>query len=162
MRLYDQVSGAGTRIFPDGKVERGEDVYVYSTSWRLTLPPFCFYPWTTVAPVNRDFTKAAPFRWNLSECRTLPIFIHPTVVRSAREWGLQVLYRLALLCLVRGTRQPALIELAQWHALHERKFPLSGLVGWVRSFAPVKSPKPEQVQWARSVWAEIETEKHPG
>jgi hypothetical protein len=59
MRLYDEVRGAGARIFPDGKVKQGEDVYIYSTSWRMTLPPFCFYPWTTVAPINRDFSKSS-------------------------------------------------------------------------------------------------------
>ena len=64
MRLYDEVRGASTRIFPDGKIEHGEDAYVYSSSWRMTLPPFCFYPWTTVAPINRDFSKAISFRWN--------------------------------------------------------------------------------------------------
>jgi hypothetical protein len=107
MRLYDQVLGTGTRIFPDGKVKHGEDVYVYSTSWRVTLPPFCFYPWTTVAPVNRDFSKAVSFRWNRTERRMLAFFIHSEVIRSVREWGLQPLYKLALLCFVHGSRQPA-------------------------------------------------------
>ena len=128
MRRYDEIRGAGTRIFPDGKVKYGGDVYVYSTSWRLTVPPFCFYPWTTIAPINRDFSKAVSFRWNPSERRIVRIFIHPTVVRTAREWGLEVLYKMALLCFARGTRQPALVELAHHYARHNQSF---RSLGWL-------------------------------
>ena len=88
-----------------------------------------------------------------------PHFIHPTVVRTAREWGLEVLHKMALLCFVRGTRQPALVELAQYHARHNQKFPLAELTGWVKSFAPIKRPKPEQIEWARSAWADIVAEQ---
>ena len=154
-----KVVGAGTRIFPDGRVKHGEDVYVYSTSWRVTLPPFCFYPWTTVAPLDRDFSRAVSFRWNRTERRMLPLFLHSEVGRTVPEWGLQVLYKLALLCFVRGGRQPVLLEIASWHAQHERKFPLAELVRWVKSFAPVKQPKLDQVQWAQGLWAEIEGKK---
>src|SRR5437899_5116644 len=142
MRLYDKVSGAGARIFPDGKVTPGENAYVYSTNWRMTLPPFCFYPWTTVAPINRDFSKAISFRWNRSE-RGMLIFLHSEVVRIVREWGLQPLYKLSLLSFVHGKGQAALMNIGQWHACDERTFPLSELVWSVKSFAPVKWPKPE-------------------
>ena len=158
MRRYDKVVGAGTRIFPDGKVEHGDDVYVYSTSWRVTLPPFCFYPWTTVAPADRDFTKAVSFRWNRTERAMLAFVIHPEVIRTVRKIGLQALYRLALLCFVRGSRQSALQELAQWHTNHKREFPLAGLMLSVKSFAPVKSPSPDQVQWAIGAWTDITNE----
>jgi hypothetical protein len=162
MRRYDEILGAGTRIFPDGKIKHGEDVYVYSTSWRMTLPPFCFYPWTTIAPVSRDFSKAISFRWNRAERGMLAFFIHSEVIKTVRQSGLEVLYRLALLCYVRGSRQPALLEMARWHKGHERPFPLSELVWSIKSFAPVKAPKSEEIQWARSVWAEIEADKRTG
>jgi len=122
----------------------------------MTLPPFCFYPWTTVAPINRDFSKAISFRWNRSERRMLGLFIHPEVVRIVRKWGLSSLYKLSLLCFVHGKGQAAVMNIAQWHARHGRTFPLSELVWSVKSFAPVKSPKPDDIQWARSVWPEID------
>jgi hypothetical protein len=132
MRLYDEVKGAGTRIFPDGKVKYGEDVYVYSSSWRMTVPPFCFYPWTTVVPINRDFSKAISFRWNRDQRNMLGLFLHSEVAKTVRQWGLEPLYKLALLCFARGGGQPAVMNLAQWHARHDRAFPLSELVGSAR------------------------------
>ena len=155
MRRYDEVKGAGARIFPDGKVKQGEHVYVYSTSWRVAVPPFCFYPWTTVAPINRDFSKAISFRWNRSDRNALGLWLHGHVVRVVRQWGLQPVYKLSLLCFVNGKGHAALMSLAKWHASNEQPFPLVELVSSVESFAPVKPPKPEDIQWARSAWLEI-------
>jgi len=163
MRRYDEVKGAGARILPDGKIKYGEDVYVYSSSWRMTVPPFCFYPWTTVAPINRDFSKAISFRWNRDQRKMLGLFLHSEVVKTVRKWGLKPLHKLALLCFAHGGGgQPAVMNLAQWHARHDRAFPLSDLVRSAKSFAPVKWPKPDEIQWAHSAWAEIEREQSTG
>jgi hypothetical protein len=109
MRRYDEVKGTSARIFPDGKVKQDGHVYVYSTSWRVAVPPFCFYPWTTVAPINRDFSKAISFRWNRSDRNALGLWLHGHVVRVVRQWGLQPLYKLSLLSFVNGKGHAALV-----------------------------------------------------
>jgi hypothetical protein len=162
MRLFNEVLSAGALIFADGKVKDGEHVYVYSTSWQMAPPPSCFYPWTTVAPMNRDFSKAISFQWNRDRRWMLLPFLHPEVVGIVRKWRLERLYKLALLSFARGGGQRALMDLAQWHERFSRTFPLSELVRSAKSFAPVKWPKPEQMEWARSAWADIDREQSAG
>ena len=142
-----------------------QDCYVYSTSYRFRFP-FTFAPCTTVAPINRDFSRAVSFLWNRKDRHLLPL-LHLALYEAVQKWGLDRLYRLSVLAFTwrGGSPRVALKILAEGAKQSGDQFLLPELtMQCVRSFAPVKWPSGDQLQEARAVWSGglTKAKKDPG
>src|SRR5205809_6316956 len=130
-----------------------ENCYVYSTSYRFCFP-FTFVPSTTVAPVNRDLSRAVSFMWNRKD-RDLLLFLHQEVERAVEKWGLDEIYRLAVTTFAYpdGAPRMGLEKLAEGFRVNGEEFYFSeALLSGLRSFAPSKWPCPDQLKKARAIW----------
>ena len=72
-----------------------DDSYTYSTSYRFCFP-FTFAPFTTVGPLNGDFSKAISFMWHRKSRQHLED-LHHEVMQAATEHKLVRLYRFSVL-----------------------------------------------------------------
>jgi len=132
-----------------------KDCYVYSSSYRFCIP-FSFAPSTTVGPMNLDFSKAVNILWNRKDRNLLPLLLHHKVCEAARNYGLDRLYRLAVLAFAYpgGRPQEGLQILAEGARQAGDYFPFSAdTMSCMRSFVPTKWPSHNQLEEARAVWS---------
>jgi hypothetical protein len=132
-----------------------KDCYVYSTSYRFCISQFAFAPSTTVGPMNLDFSRAVNITWNRKDRNRLPL-LHHEVCEAARIWGLDQLYRLAVLAFAGtgGRPRDRLETLAQGATQTGDYFPFSaGIMASIRSFVPTKWPSSNQLREARASWS---------
>jgi hypothetical protein len=141
--------------------------FVYSVSRRFSLP-FIFFPCTTVAPMNRDFSKAVSFMWKREE-RGWLAKLHYETLATVMEVRLERLRWLAVLVFVfqdskyknERTSVAALKLLYDYtlpnaeermHAMPgvEKQFPLSAFVlSCLDSLVPVEEVS--HTEWERAV-----------
>ena len=137
-----------------------EDCYVYSTSYTFAFP-FTFAPFTTVAPMDRDFSKAISLMWNGKD-RYLLVPLHTSVCKAVEEWTLFQLYRLSVLAWARGGG-PKSLEALRILALGAKEagdtFPFDdGMLHAVRSFAPRLFPDRYLWQQGKDAWSKWPSE----
>jgi hypothetical protein len=140
----------------------GDDCYVYSTSYRFCFP-YTFSPATTVAPINRDFSRAISFLWNRRDRDLLGLLLHTSLCKAVEEWSLFRLYRLSLLAWARGGGGSESLQALRILAVGAKAagdtFPFDdGILHAVRSFAPTLRPDRYLLQLARNAWSKWPTE----
>ena len=145
--------------------------YVYSVSRRLSLP-WPFWPCTTVAPMNQDFSKAVAFMWKREE-RGWLAKLHYETLATVMEVGLERLRWLAVLGFVfhgrkYGNEDTSVAALKLLHdytlpnaeermpampGVGKAKFPLSPFVlSCLDSLMPVEKVNPSEWEKARVFW----------
>jgi hypothetical protein len=135
--------------------------YVYSTSHRFCFP-FTFAPFTTVGPLDGDFSKAISFMWHRKSRRHLED-LHHEVMQAATEHKLIRLYRLSVLAFTfrdtykgdRGSIAALRLFADGARDSGDDDFPFSPFVlSCLRSFAPTLMPNHDELEKARRVWVE--------
>jgi len=138
-----------------------DDSYTYSTSYRFCFP-FTLAPFTTVGPLNGDFSKAISFMWHRKSRQHLED-LHHEVMQAATEHKLVRLYRFSVLaCTFRDTYKGergtvAALKMFADGAEYggDNDFPFSPFVlSCLRSFAPTLMPNPDELEKARRIWVE--------
>jgi TonB family protein len=105
--------------------------------------------------MNLDFSRAVNITWNRKDRNRLPL-LHHEICEAARIWGLDQLYRLAVLAFAGtgGRPRDRLEILAQGARQAGDYFPFSaGVMASMRSFVPTKLPSSNQLQDARAAWS---------
>jgi hypothetical protein len=130
-----------------------KDCYIYSTSYTFSIL-FPFAPLTTVAPLNLDWNRAVSIMWNRKERDFLPA-LHEAVYKAVSNWGLDPLYRLALLAFTHlGGPHEGLKLLAKSARQAGVQFAFADFtISCMHSFVPRKGPSHSQCEEARGVWA---------
>jgi hypothetical protein len=133
-----------------------DEAYVYSISYRFWIPSM-FAPCTTVAPMNRDFSKAVSFTWKRKERRWLAK-LHYELLATVMEVHLEELRWLAVLAFVfkdsryKGERTSvAALKLLYDCAPTDgdERFPLSSFVLLcLESFVPLW---PSRTEWEKAM-----------
>ena len=104
--------------------------------------------------MNLDFSRAVNITWNRKDRNRLPL-LHHELCEAARTWGLDRLYRLAVLAFAGtgGRPRDRLETLAQGARQAGDYFPFSAdVMACMRSFVPTKWPSSDQLQEARAAW----------
>jgi hypothetical protein len=134
----------------------GPSWYVYSTSYTFNVL-FPGIPATTVAPTERDFSKAISFLWKREQRAQLRT-IHDEVYSAVLTWGLEKLYNLSVLAMAYqkvGPSPDGMKILAAGAKESGDEFPFSDFIlGCLQSFAPTKWPNPEVLKEQQQFWVD--------
>ena len=106
--------------------------------------------------MNLDFSKAVNILWNRKDRNLLPLLLHHKLCEAARNYGLDRLYRLAVLAFAYpgGRAQEGLQIMAEGARQAGDYFPFSpDTMSYMRSFVPSKWPNRNQLEEARAVWS---------
>jgi hypothetical protein len=136
--------------------------YIYSTSHRFCFP-FTFAPFTTVGPLDRDFSKAISIMWNRKDRGQLRA-LHDDLMNSLIGHRLQRLHEMSVMAFAfKGTYKGERGSMAAVKWLADDGFvagsdhlPFSQLaISCMRSFAPTRLPSAEQLSKAQHFWASV-------
>ena len=139
--------------------------YIYSTSNRFCLP-FTFAPFTTVGPMDRDFSKAISIMWNRKDRPQLRA-LHDDLMNSLMGHRLQRLHEMSVMAFAfKGTYKGERGSIAAVKWLADDGFvaggdhpPFSQLaISCMRSFAPTRWPTAEQLAKAHAFWVYVRNE----
>jgi hypothetical protein len=139
--------------------------YIYSTSYRFCFP-FTFAPFTTVGPLDGDYTKAVSIMWNRKDRRQLRT-LHEGLMVSLIGHRLERLHEMSVIAFAfKGTYKGERGSMAavRWLAddgfvAGSDHFPFSALaLSCMRSFVPTRLPDAEQMGKAQRFWARVRDE----
>ena len=136
--------------------------YVYSTSHRFCFP-FTFAPFTTVGPLDRDFSKAISIMWNREDRPQLRA-LHDDLMNSLVGHKLQRLHDMSVMAFAfKGTYKGERGSTAAVKWLADDGFVAGGdhppfsqlVISCMRSFAPTRWPNAEQLAKAQHFWSGV-------
>ncbi len=136
--------------------------YIYSTSHRFCFP-FTFAPFTTVGPLDRDFSKAISIMWNRKDRPQLRA-LHDDLMNSLIGHKLQRLHEMSVMAFAfKGTYKGERGSTAAVKWLADDGFVAGGdhppfsrsVISCMRSFAPTRLPNAEQLAKAQHFWASV-------
>ena len=139
--------------------------YIYSTSRRICFP-FTFAPFTTVRPLDSDFSKAISIMWNRKDRRQLRA-LHDDLMKSLIGHRLQCLHDMSVMAFAfKGTYKGERGTIAAIKWLTDDGFvagsdhpPFSQFaISCMRSFAPTRWPSAEQLAKAQRFWISVRNE----
>ena len=139
--------------------------YIYSTSRRICFP-FTFAPFTTVGPLDSDFSKAISIMWNRKDRRQLRA-LHDDLMKSLIGHRLQCLHDMSVMAFAfKGTYKGERGTIAAIKWLTDDGFvagsdhpPFSQFaISCMRSFAPTRWPSAEQLAKAQRFWISVRNE----
>src|SRR5438067_3635346 len=139
--------------------------YIYSTSHRFCFP-FTFAPFTTVRPLDHDFSKAISIMWNRKDRPQLRK-LHDDLMNSLVGHRLQRLHEMSVIAFAfKGTYNGDRGSIAAVKWLADDGFVAGGdhspfsqfVISCMRSFAPTRLPSAAQLAKARDFWASVRKE----
>ena len=143
--------------------------YIYSTSHRFCFP-FTFAPFTTVGPLDHDFSKAVSIMWNRKDRSQLRA-LHDDLMTSLIGHRLQRLHDMSVIAFAfKGSYKGERGSIAAVKWLADDGFVAGGdhppfsqlVISCMRSFAPTRLPSAEQLAKARDFWASVRRELTKG
>jgi len=143
--------------------------YIYSTSHRFCFP-FTFAPFTTVEPLDRDFSKAISIMWNRKDRSQLKA-LHDDLMASLIGHKLQRLHEMSVWAFTfKGTYKGERGSTAAVKWLADDGFVAGGdhpsfsqlVISCMRSFAPTRLPSAEQLAKAQHFWAFVRNDLTKG
>jgi hypothetical protein len=139
--------------------------YIYSTSYRFCFP-FTFAPFTTVGPLDGDFSNAISIMWNRRDRRQLRT-LHYDLMDSLTGHRLHRLHEMSVTVYAfKGTYKGVRGSVAALRWLADDGFLAGGdhfpfspvALSCMRSFVPTRSPSAEQLTKAQGFWMLVREE----